>query len=260
MGADAFETDKKWLQWFNSPTEVSVFRAADGLQPAEQAIADALRARLPKMDMLDVGVGAGRTTGPFASLVKRYVGIDYAPAMIESCRNRFPELEFAVGNASAMPEFERESFDFVLFSYNGLDCISEKGRQKALEEFRRVLRPGGYLAFSSHNMNFLPRFAQFRLSTNPRRMAGSLRRWFLFRLHNRGLRLRSTNACAVYEGYNRYSVAMFYIQANHQVSILKSMGMEVVSVFPKDSSEPADMTNLQAIQVPWIYYLCRKPL
>ena len=56
------------------------------------------------------------------------------------------DLDFAADN----------SYDFVLFSYNGIDHLELPERERALSEMKRVLRPGGIMAFSSHNANFLP--------------------------------------------------------------------------------------------------------
>ena len=36
--------------------------------------------------ILDLGVGAGRTTASLADGAKSYVGIDYSPGMVEACR------------------------------------------------------------------------------------------------------------------------------------------------------------------------------
>lgn len=56
------------------------------LQKPEEAVLNELRAKLQKMKMLDIGVGAGRTTHHFASLAKEYVGVDYSKNMIRACR------------------------------------------------------------------------------------------------------------------------------------------------------------------------------
>ena len=61
------------------------------------------------MKILDVGVGGGRTTRYLAALASHYVGIDYAPAMISACREKFPDLEFCVGHADDLKEFDRAS-------------------------------------------------------------------------------------------------------------------------------------------------------
>ena len=47
------------------------------LHKPEQTILNILKPILPNMKMLDIGVGAGRTTIQFAPLVKEYIGIDY---------------------------------------------------------------------------------------------------------------------------------------------------------------------------------------
>ena len=109
--------------------------------------------------MLDVGVGGGRTTVHFAPLVGSYVGIDYSETMIAACRERFEEtpgqLTFQVEDVRSLPAFGDGSFDFVLFSYNGLDYIPHDGRREALAEIRRVLGRGGRFALSTHNLNSL---------------------------------------------------------------------------------------------------------
>ena len=72
------------------------------------------------------------------------------------------DLDFAADN----------SYDFVLFSYNGIDHLELPERERALIEMKRVLRPGGLMAFSSHNANFLPVVVdnyRFRLRAQPAR-------------------------------------------------------------------------------------------
>ena len=46
------------------------------------------------------------------------------------------------------------SFDFVLFSYNGIDTMPHTQRLQVLAEVRRVLRDDGWFAFSSHSIEF----------------------------------------------------------------------------------------------------------
>jgi SAM-dependent methyltransferase len=62
-----------------------------------------------------------------------------------------PPTEILRADACALP-FGDRSFDAVIFAFNGLDMIApEPARLTALSECERVLRPGGYLIFSSHN-------------------------------------------------------------------------------------------------------------
>ncbi len=107
--------------------------------------------------VLDIGVGAGRTT-PFLMAYKpaRYVGVDYAAAMVDCCVKRFPGMDFRVADARDMKEFADGEFDFVLFSWNGIDSVSHEGRLQVLAEVFRLLRPGGRFVFSSANGRKLP--------------------------------------------------------------------------------------------------------
>jgi len=93
--------------------------------------------------VLDLGCGAGRTTKPLAERGFDVVGVDKSEEMVAAAREIHTELDFRVGDATAL-SFPDESFDYVLFSNNGIDCIyPESKRTQALREVRRVLRPGG---------------------------------------------------------------------------------------------------------------------
>ena len=110
----------------------------------------------PGSRVLDLGVGAGRTTSYLARSASRYVGIDLSQAMLARCREKFPELTFLRLDATDLSVLPGASFDVVVFSFNGLDTIpSLEGRRRCLAECSRVLRPGGAFLFSVHNARFL---------------------------------------------------------------------------------------------------------
>ena len=144
------------------------YASADNLIGPEHAILEQLRPRLADSRMLDVGVGGGRTTPHFAPLVREYVGIDFSPAMIEACRQRFPHgpggsISFQIADAQALTGFPDESFDFVLFSLNGLDVVGEhEDRLRALREIHRVCRTGGVFCFCSSNFAWAESFYSMR--------------------------------------------------------------------------------------------------
>lgn len=146
---------------------VGHYRARADLLPGEAAILRALRddgADLAAMAVIDIGCGAGRTSEHLLPLAGRYVGLDFAAAMVESCRARFaarfPRADFRRADARDLSDFAAGAFDLALFSFNGLDTLDHAGRAMALNEIRRVLKPGGRFAYSTHLLpNVEPRFA-----------------------------------------------------------------------------------------------------
>ena len=111
--------------------------------------------------VLDLGCGYGRTTVPLANMGYRITGIDVVPRMIETAKLEHPEMDYQLMSATDL-KFGDASFKYVLFSFNGIDCIyPEQRRQQALAEICRVLKPGGICILTSNN-----RATQF---TRPRR-------------------------------------------------------------------------------------------
>jgi ubiquinone/menaquinone biosynthesis C-methylase UbiE len=155
---------------FESRDEVNRFINMEYLRKPEVTILDELREKLRDMKMLDIGVGGGRTTGYFACLTKEYVGIDYSPTMIEAAQKKFKnypkKISLLTMDARNMTFFPDGYFDFVLFSYCGIDYVSHEDRLKILREIRRILRKGGFFSFSTHNLNYFKRGYSVRLSNH----------------------------------------------------------------------------------------------
>lgn len=102
--------------------------------------------------VLDIGIGGGRTTRALEEdLGLDTVGVDIAANQIVRAREYFPEYSLGVADASSLP-FDRNAFEYVLFSNNGLDLVyPESSRFDTLAEIRRVLKPDGVFVFSAHN-------------------------------------------------------------------------------------------------------------
>jgi SAM-dependent methyltransferase len=135
---------------YNAPEVVEEYTQLEGLSAAEQRLFD--RYLRTDMDVLDLGVGAGRTTAALHGIARRYVGIDSAESMVERCRERFPDAEFQVGDAADLSAFDDGSFDAVVFSFNGIDNLHpDETRRCYLRECHRVLRESGVLILSRRN-------------------------------------------------------------------------------------------------------------
>ncbi|WP_304639606.1 malonyl-ACP O-methyltransferase BioC [Pseudomonas sp.] len=110
-----------------------------------------LMARLPRArkvsDILDLGCGTGYFTRALAEHYKRpVVGLDLAEGMLRYARARSAGAgDWIVADAETLPV--RSDSQDLLFSSLALQWCPSLG--KALEEGRRVLRPGGCMAFTT---------------------------------------------------------------------------------------------------------------
>lgn len=136
---------------FSSQEAVDQYGALGGLRTVEQRLLDHAFPAAPAT-VLDLGCGGGRTTVHLRDRGYRVVAGDVVPAMVERARDRLPDVDFRVLDATRL-DLPSDQFDVVWFSCNGLDCIYPfSERVRALREIKRVLKPGGLFVFSSHNI------------------------------------------------------------------------------------------------------------
>jgi SAM-dependent methyltransferase len=245
--------------------DVAVFTDM-ALMPAERAVLRRLAPRIAELEMLDLGVGTGRVGWTFAPLVRRYVGVDYSPRMIAAAEQRLggePGVELVVGDARDLAPIEGR-FDFVIFSFNGIDAVSPEDRLAVLDQVRAKLRPGGLFQFSTHNLGTLPFDTRRELSP---RFAGS-RAYRLYawlngiryarnvRRVNRGLDLDAARARGwdlVHSQAHDFQVRDYYVDPEFQVRQLREHGLEVVAVY---DAAGAAITLPHPSRDPWFDYLC----
>ena len=107
--------------------------------------------------VLDVGCGVGRISHLLHERGYDVTGVDVSEPMVEKARSLFPEITFRVEDIRGT-SFDSKSFDYIVFSYYGLDYVLPKAeRVKALREIYRLLKPAGILVFSSHNSWYVGR-------------------------------------------------------------------------------------------------------
>jgi SAM-dependent methyltransferase len=94
----------------------------------------------------DIGCGPGRITPYLAGLGLDVFGIDLSPSMIEVARREHPGLRFEVGTMTAL-NLETASLAGAL-GWFSLIHLPPELVPVALAEFRRVIRPGGYLVLA----------------------------------------------------------------------------------------------------------------
>ncbi len=235
------------------------------LQPAEKTILDRLQSQLPAMKMLDIGIGGGRTTEHFAPIAGEYIGIDYSAAMITACQQRFANsaasMTLEVGDARDMQQFADDSFDFVLFSFNGIDYASPGDRLQILQEINRVGKPGGYFFFSSHNLQgIIPEFSyKNKLSLNPLKSYVNLVMLGLLKLFNLAItreKLRDADYLLIKDESHNFRLQTYYIRPQAQIKQL-AIDFHNIEIYSWQSGlVVSDRHELSINSDQWLYYLC----
>ncbi|MGA3059752.1 MAG: class I SAM-dependent methyltransferase [Candidatus Bathyarchaeia archaeon] len=233
----------------------------------ERIALNILRNQLPNMKMLDIGIGGGRTTAYFAALTKEYIGIDYSQEMIRTCQRKFKEypkkIIFARVDARNMTLFRDGEFDFVLFSFNGIDCVDHADRIKILREIQRVTKNRGYFLFSSHNLNSLQGVCSVSLSSKPSKFAQNINEI------SRLLFLRLTNKCTwkiirtnpkklqyviFNDGSYEFGLELHYIDPEEQLKDLKALGFKNVKVY--GMNDDCEVQNPTSSNDYGLHYFC----
>ena len=239
---------------YENPSTVHYYEQLVELQACETYLFD--RWIPSHQRILDIGVGGGRTTRVLAQRATRYLGIDYSQEMVQACRKQFPDLEFSCQDASDLSQIADESFDRVIFSFNGIDCLpSDAQRIAFLNHARRILTSNGLLIFSVNHSRRLLVWPNWEVQ-------GWLRRgWRTIRAIAKTLHfvLTRTGSSAFVRGDGyRYepSHGGMHLHCSHPTQVIQeteSVGFNhletVSSLYPRP---------LISWAVPWYYYVFRK--
>ena len=224
------------LQVFSSAeavSELSVYR----LFPEEQYL-------FPKYykageRVLDLACGLGRTTLLLHEMGLAVRGVDRSEVLIELAKRRLPYLDLLQGSYDRIEEPDA-SFSHVLISFNGLDyAFPAAQRVTALLECARVLKAGGTLIYSSHNIKSMHWFSPY---------------------YRRRLRWKLTNILKAYReaayiledgAHAFYASQKFVLQQTEEVG-LKFLEMKWFHRYGIES--------IDRYFSPYIHYVFRKPV
>jgi SAM-dependent methyltransferase len=187
-------------------------------------------------DVLDLGVGTGRTSRYLAPLAGRYVCVDSSPAMIAHVRTHLPGLDIRETDIRDLNPFAAGSFDFVLASCNLLDAVSHQDRLRALAEIWRVLRPAGVFMFSAHNRRWRSALHGPRLGRARNPASQALLVWRYVRSlvnHARVRRYRRLEReyAVLNDSGHDYAALHYYIDRDTQRRQLEQAGFRLCEVF-----------------------------
>jgi SAM-dependent methyltransferase len=222
---------------WTSPRTLDLFaRRAGWIDRGEALVMDRVADEARGQPILDLGVGGGRTTAYLLSLSDDYIAVDYLAEMVSLTRSRYPDVRVERMDARALSALADDSFGLVVFSCNGIDGVDHDGRRMIIAEVRRVLRPGGLFAYSTHNLDHRllarPRLEpDWRgLARNPLRVVRHLVRLpEKIRAYRRARRLAVRGdgwAVLPHRGYDFNVMASHYVSLDEARRELREAGFE----------------------------------
>lgn len=134
---------------YDTVAEEYLTRLRDELagKPLDRAL---LKALVEQTDgvIADLGCGPGHVTAWLAEQGATTVGVDLSPGMVAVARNRFPSVEFRVGDLVALPGQDGE-FAAAVALYSIIH-VGPDELAGVFAEVRRVLRPDALFLVSFH--------------------------------------------------------------------------------------------------------------
>lgn len=250
------KNDKSNKNTYESRKIIDFYNNEDNLQEPEKKILDIIKKDAKNKRMLDIGVGCARTTKYFAYYFNEYVGIDYSKGMVDQSKKKYPKIKFFECDARNMDLFKDDYFDFVLFSFNGIDYVSDKDRAKILKEMKRVCKKNGIISFSSHNLFAIHEITKINFRRNPFKLLKEIiikmkMKLFVIHVPKNFESLKKLNYRITNDGSHQFRLKTYFVNPQHQLKQLKKLDFSNIKVFglSGDERDPQKL-NTDA----WLYY------
>lgn len=117
----------------------------------------------PDSRILDFGCGWGRYLRYFLkdTLASNLYGVDVDPMMTDACKQSFPYGDFTTVQPLPPTGFPNGQFDLI-FAYSVFSHLSAPAADAWIEEFSRLLAPGGLLIVTTQGRDFVSYCQQIR--------------------------------------------------------------------------------------------------
>jgi SAM-dependent methyltransferase len=136
--------ERQSVMWGNGPYQ----RITETIADIHEAVVERLQPG-PDEDMLDLACGTGAVAERAAQRGARVVGVDLAPALIETAKARAGEqgleIDYRVGDAENL-DFPDASFDKVSSTCG---IMFTPDHEAVARQLARIVRPGGLIALAS---------------------------------------------------------------------------------------------------------------
>jgi SAM-dependent methyltransferase len=134
-----------------------------GGQLAAQAVRELLAAGGRPIEqcqaILDFGCGCGRVLRQWKDFPEiAWYGTDLNAELVQWCHEQLPFASVSVNSSRPPTLFEDQRFD-AIYAFSVFTHMPEDFQMRWLEEFHRILKPGGLLIFSTHGGCYAPRLS-----------------------------------------------------------------------------------------------------
>ncbi len=244
-------TSTNVINWYTHLTEITA---------AEKHLFELHKEFLSKANVLDIGIGGGRTTAYLIDKCAGYIGVDYSQGFVEIVKQKYPKANIQLADARDLIPFEDKKFDVINFSFNGIDYVGLEDRKKIFSEINRVLKPNGLFFFSTHNKDHFT-FDQQPWTDKNNSFFTNLKTFIklLPFLPKHALQkkkeIRFNDYSIINDSAHNYSLMTFYTSPQFLKKQLKDHHFADVKLFSKDAKE-VDEKKLDD----WIFVSCKKSL
>lgn len=246
------------LNTYNSSSVVNWYAGLKDMTAVELRIFETQHDFLKQAALLDIGIGGGRTTRYLKDKCKTYTGIDYSHGFVTQVKKEFPEVTSLVMDARDLSAFKDQSFDFVNFSFNGIDYVNLEDRIKILSEIARVLKPNGLFFFSTHNKDHATFHVAPWLNTETGFFTNfktflKLSPFLLRKLKNKSREFLSRDYAIINDSAHNYRLFTFYTSVAFLKKQLSETKFDQPKLYSKTGKEVSD-----AELDDWIFVLTKK--
>jgi SAM-dependent methyltransferase len=104
--------------------------------------------------ILDFGCGCGRVSRHWQKIGKRVYGVDYNEKLVAWCQENLPFGHFSTNQLQPPLDFADSTFGLA-YALSVFTHLPEEVQLAWIQELSRVIKPGGYLVFTTHGEYYL---------------------------------------------------------------------------------------------------------
>lgn len=246
------------LKLYNNKSVVSWYKNLHEITFIEDTIFNSYTSILARGNVLDIGIGGGRTTRYLINKCKAYIGIDYSKQFTDAVKTNFSNTDIRQLDARDLSVFESDFFDFVNFSFNGIDYVNLIDREQILSEINRVLKPNGIFFFSTHNKSHVS-FNKQPWNNQSISFFTKMKNFIKFspfyfrKILNKNSEVYKNNYAIITDNAHNYRLRTFYTKPEFLIEQLEKEGFCNIELFSKNSK----VENFELLD-DWIFCTCKK--